>query len=357
MREEPNEAFPLPVDLIRVFAIILVIMLHVSNAFYFTFYQAPFNAASWWTFTVYKSVSLPCVPLFVILSGALLLQPSKLNEPVKVFLKKRLSRIGLAFVFWSFVYLAWGFAINDFPITLNNVIQGWLMGWFEGPYYHFWFLYVIFGLYLITPLLRAIMASKPKLLGYLILLWFLGVAVVPLFPFLVGYSLNSSVFVIGGYVGYFVLGVYLKKVRFRPALLYGFIVLGVLLTVGCTWLMNFPLHALGQNNFFFDYLTINVIMASVALFMFLSKFPADWPSSNHRYAKKLVQAISNNTLPIYLFHVLILEALQIGIFGFAVNLAVDPIIQIPIVTVVVLFITTGLVLVMKKVPILRKLIG
>lgn len=358
MREEPTGAFPLPVDLIRVFAIILVIMLHVTNAFYFTFYKGPYDAASWWTFTVYKSVSLPCVPLFIILSGALLLQPSKVNEPIKVFLKKRLSRIGLAFVFWSFVYLAWGFTVTKFPVTLDNVVQGILMGWFESPYYHFWFLYVIFGLYLITPILRAVVAfNKPNLLRYLIGLWFVGVAVVPLLPFFFGYSLNGSVFVIGGYVGYFVLGVFLKNVRFKPALVYGFIALGVALTIVSTWIMTFPLRALGQGGFFFDYLTINVIITSVALFMFLSRFPADWPGSNRRYAKKLVQAISNNTLPIYLFHVLILEALQIGVFGFRINLAVNPVIQIPLVTIAVLFITTGLVLVMKKVPVLKKLIG
>lgn len=102
---EPNKKLAIPVDLIRTLAIGLVVLLHASNeALQASSVPMPF----WWTALVYKSLSLSCVPLFVMLSGALLLQPAKLNEPIRVFLKKRLTRIGLAFVFWSMVYLAWG---------------------------------------------------------------------------------------------------------------------------------------------------------------------------------------------------------------------------------------------------------
>jgi surface polysaccharide O-acyltransferase-like enzyme len=68
--------------------------------------------------------------------------------------------------------------------------------------------------------------------------------------------------------------------------------------------------------------------------------------------------VSENTLPIFLFHALILEALERGFFGFTLSVQVfNPIYEIPLATLVSFFITLGLVVLMKKVPILRTLIG
>jgi surface polysaccharide O-acyltransferase-like enzyme len=294
-----------------------------------------------------------------MLSGALLLQPAKLNEPIRVFLKKRLSRLGLAFAFWSAVYLAWSFYISKFPLTLSNISQGILYSLFSGAYYQFWFIYLIVGLYLITPILRVIIANgEPKIIRYLILLWFVGVAVVPLIQLASGYILNSTVFVIGGWVGYFVLGSYLQRIKLRSAILYGLLILGFVWTIFGVWLMNYPLNGMQQNFFFFDYLTVNVIIGSAALFMILIKFHPDWPGSNHAITNRVIQAISKNTLPIFLFHVIILGSFERGFFGFTLSvLTLNPIVEIPLITVLTLFITLGLVLLMRKVPILKKLIG
>src|SRR5208283_1792685 len=118
-----------------------------------------------------------------------------------------------AFAFWSGVYLAWGFYISHVPVTLGNIGQGILYDLFTGAYYQFWFIYLIVGLYLITPILRVIIASGNwRVIRYLILLWFVGVAVVPLIQLASGITLNSTVFVIGGWVGFFVLGSYLQRI-------------------------------------------------------------------------------------------------------------------------------------------------
>jgi surface polysaccharide O-acyltransferase-like enzyme len=76
----------LPVDLIRTFAIVLVILLHASIE------QVPAIVTGvnsdvvvqWWSVNIYDSLARPCVPLFVMLSGALLLQPSKVDESLRV---------------------------------------------------------------------------------------------------------------------------------------------------------------------------------------------------------------------------------------------------------------------------------
>lgn len=294
-----------------------------------------------------------------MLSGALLLQPSKLNEPLGVFLKKRLSRLGVAFLFWSAVYLAWGFFVTGYPLTLGNVVQGFFRDLFTGAYYQFWFIYLIFGLYLVTPILRLIIAhASPSIVRYLILLWFIGVAIVPILQIATGYTLTPTVFVLGGFIGFFVLGTYLQTVKVKSSILYGLLITGIATTILGLWFLTYPYNVLGQSNYFFGYLTINTIIASTALYLLLLKFRADWPGTNHPKLSRLVKAISKNTLPIFLFHVIILESFQRGFFGFTLSFTtLNPIFEIPLLATLTFFVTLGLVLLMKKVPVLKTLIG
>jgi surface polysaccharide O-acyltransferase-like enzyme len=345
-----------PVDIIRVVAVVLVILLHASIESYGNVMLDAFQGqVYWWTSTVYNSLARVCVPLFVMLSGFLLLQPLKVKEPIRVFLKKRFIRLGLAFAFWSVIYFAWRFFVLHEALSVNSVIQSVL----TGSYYHFWFFYLIAGLYLITPILRVVVSfGERKILRYLIAVWFAGVAVVPLFQLITGFYVDTYLILIAGWLGYFVLGAYLQKIQLRKSILIGLIALGYAWTIYGSWVMAFPFHDVGQYYFFFDSLTINVVIASVAMFLLLSKVRPDWPGKNYPLAGRLVRAISQNSLPIYVFQLIILETLQKGYLGFKISLTeMNPIIEIPLITAVTLFVTLGLVLLMRQVPVLRRLIG
>jgi surface polysaccharide O-acyltransferase-like enzyme len=357
LKEEDWKGFSLPVDLIRTFAIISVILIHASIESYAS--MPLDNSGSMlylWTTSAYQSVVIVGVPLFAMLSGALLLQPSKTNEPIRVFLRKRLSRLGLAFVFWSGVYFAWTYFFDGQGLSLNSIVQGLFV---NGAYYHFWFFYLIAGLYLATPILRLVVSNADtRMLRYMILLWFVGVAIMPLLQLVTGYSLRGDLFLFNGYIGYFVLGAYLQRIRIRSSILFTALFLGVVWTLVGTWFMIFPFHALGNYYFFFNTLSINVILVSVSIFMLLSKRSVDWPGKTRHHLRIAFHAISTYTLPIFLLHVLILEALQRGYLGFTLSLTrMNPIIEIPIATVVTLVITLTLILGMKRVPVLTKLIG
>ena len=136
------------------------------------------------------------------------------------------------------------------------------------------------------------------------------------------------------------------------------LVVGIISTIIGLWLMAYPFHSVGQYQFFAFTLSANVVLASVALFSLLSKYPRDWPGNSHPRFSRLIHAISVNTLPIFFIHVIILETLNKGLLGFRISLMeITPVIEIPIVTVVTLFLSLGLILLMKKVPILKKLVG
>ncbi len=382
-------AFSAPVDLIRTVAIVAVILLHAANDL--TAQQMSwFEVIRWNTVNVYQSIGRLGVPLFLMLTGALLLQPSKLGEPIGVFFKKRLARIGLPFIFWGAVFFAWDFLvvhqINNQPITSNSIIQGFL----TGPYYQFWYLYLLLGLYLVTPILRAIMAHADRnLIKYILILWFLGASVIPVVDLLTPFRLDTNVLTFTSYAGYFILGAYFLTVQMRRWSIAFFMCLGIALTAIGTYVIAATIG--GTEMYFFQqYLSPTIILASVMLFMLLialqkpavqapaiQKPPVQTFSVQTSAAQaagvlkeanlnpprrskgsKLLALISVNTLSLYLFHVIVLETLQKGYLGFAINgNTINSVVGVPINTVITLFVSLAIILGLKKIPGLKRLIG
>ena len=348
---------PLPVNLIRSLAIVFVLVLHATYDPLFVQQMNELEIWRWWAVNIYQTVSRTGIPLFVMLHGALLLTKSE-NEPLRVFFKKRWVRIGLPFVFWGVAYFAWRAFVNHEELTSGSIVQGIL----SGPYFHFWFLYMIIGVWLFTPILRIVVSHiSRKVFKYFLLVWFLGPLLVPI-PDLFGeYYLDSNLFVIPWWIGYFMLGVYLQNVRVRRSTLLIFMFLGFASTAIGTYMIAATIG--GPRTYFFqDYFSPTTILASVMLFLLiLNTFKA--PPSSQVETKQskgswLVNAISKNTLPIYLFHVMILESLQRGYFGFALNgNTLNSIIQVPLLALITLFICLGLIIPLKKIPVLKRLIS
>ena len=329
----------------------------------------------WNAVNIYQTLGSTGVPLFVMLTGALLLQPSKLDEPIRVFFKKRWARIGLPFLFWGVVYFVWDFfvehQINNQPITSTSIFQGIL----TGPYLQFWFLYMLIGLYLLTPIIRLVIAhAEPNLIKYLLVIWFLGTAILPLLGLFGPLQLNAFVFTIPGYAGYFILGTYLLSVRIRRSTLVIFMSIGLALTAIGTYVIAVTVGGV-EMYFFQGAFSPTMILSSVMLFLLLNTIPAhlidkeknrkeipreetQQKKNSNSKAKKLLSLISANTLPIFLFHLIILDSLQRGFFGFTLNgNTVNSIVGVPLATLLTLFICLAIIVPLKKVSFLKNLIG
>jgi surface polysaccharide O-acyltransferase-like enzyme len=356
----------IPVDLIRTLAIVGVIFLHATNDLT-PDSMSQLEVVRWITVDVYQSFARIGVPLFVMLSGALLLQPSK-KESLRVFFKKRWARIGLPFFFWGALYFVWQYFANNQELTVNSVIQGYLVS----PYFQFWYIYMLAGLYLITPILRIVIAyAGDKLIKYFLVLWFLGASIIPVISYFTVYDLNSLVFTITGWVGYYVLGIYLLKIRIPRIMMVSLLILGVVLAAIGTIYMSFNVG--GTASYYFqEYLSPTMILASVMAYLLLNtiKMPsyikssdltitvADKQQSKPSKLGKMLKLISENTLPIFLFHLMVLETLQRGYLGFAINgSTINSIIGVPLITVIALFLCLAVIVPLKKVPVLKKLIG
>lgn len=342
-------------DLIRTVAIIGVIMLHSANEAIAPQTMNQLEIWRWWSVEIYHTLSRTGVPLFVMLTGALLLQPSK-NETLKSFFKKRWTRIGLPFLFWGVIYFAWDYFADNIALTSSFIFQGIL----TGPYFHFWYLYMLVGLYLFTPILRVVVAHASRdVLKYFLVIWFLGALILPIPGLFGAYHLDSNVLTIPLWVGYFMLGVFLLEVKVRRAVLFGLMITGLVLTALGTYIIAATIG--GPKTYFFqDYFSPTMILASIGLFSLLNTFKtsSNPKEAHHPKISWLLRQISQSTLGIFLLHVIVLETLQRGYLGFTISGNIlNSIIEVPLITVVTLFICLGVILPLKKVPILKKLIG
>ncbi len=403
------------VDLIRTVAIVGVILVHASGSWALTTQQmsqmSQLDSLRWGSVFVYQSIGRIGVPLFAMLTGTLLLQPAKV-ESVSTFLKKRFIRIGLPFIFWGILYFAWDFAVMKIQFSPTTIIQGVL----NGPYTHFWYLYLLAGIYLLVPLLRVLVTrfqrnsvkyvetawflaaafvpifaasassllsvsafavtgivgaaflavaflrapfAGRKLIDYSAFILFLGVVAAPVFSLVTHFTLSTNVFAVLGFAGYLVLGVYLTTVQIKRSTILLFMILGIASTAMGTYALG---SIVGGSNMYFlqQYFSPTIILSSAMAFLMVLKNKSTGPHKEAKSSKvnKLLKTISQNTLPIFMFHVMFLESLQNGYFGIAINRnTLNPIIEIPLMTVIVLFVSLAVVLLLKKIPYFQRLVG
>ena len=206
------------IDLFKIACIFSVIVLHISshNAFDKTYNYIYYK--NFEIFNFYNMITRFCVPGFIMISGMFLLNK---DITIKVIFTKYILRMIILYFIFSLLY-----TINFY--IENNTID--IIDMFFKGYYHLWYVYLIIGLYLVTPILRKIVIDD-KITIYFLILCFIFSSVI---PFIVEiFNLNILKIVVNhlnvhlsmGYVGYYVAGYYLSKHKINDIIFYilGFI--------------------------------------------------------------------------------------------------------------------------------------
>ncbi len=302
----------------------------------------------------YAAAAYMAVPLFVMLSGVLLLDQNKTGESLKVFYKKRFLRIGGPLIFWTIFYFWWGTIVYKESLTTSKI----LAGLFSGSYPHLWFLYMLIGLYLAMPFLRAMVNNLDRSkFKWLIILWLVGNLSVPIINQFAPFPFNPVLFVFGGWVGYYLLGAYLSKTKVSNWKATLGLAVGLAATIFGSWWMT---GTFGESKvgFFHEPLNATMILSSVSLFLFLTAVPKARINSANPKLKAVLLWVSENTLPIYLMHFFIMQLLQYGYLGVTINQAtISPIIEIPLLVAATFALTAAILYPLKKIPYIKYVIG
>jgi surface polysaccharide O-acyltransferase-like enzyme len=112
-----------------------------------------------------------------------------------------------------------------------------------------------------------------------------------------------------------------------------------------------------QTGFFHGYLSFNMIIASAALFLILISIPRTRVESGNGSFSRLLHWIGQNTLPIYLVHVIVLESLHLGLLGFYLPYTHNLLIDVPVVATITFVLSSTIIYLLKKIPYVSKLMG
>ena len=140
-------------ELLRTAAALAVVGVHAAAM---VLVALPGGAVSdWWAANLWDALCRWCVPVFVMISGAVLLS-GPADEAAGAFYRRRALRLWQPALFWTLSYLALS-ALTQPGWRVSSGLASVLRG---TPYYHLWYLYMLPGLYLLTPFLRRVIAHS-----------------------------------------------------------------------------------------------------------------------------------------------------------------------------------------------------
>ena len=341
-------------DIMRIIAICAVILLHISADYVKSF---PNNSLDFISNNLLNSLTRFAVPTFFMISGALML-----NEDKKLSTKKILHAAGNLFILlivWSVFYSISYYVIKPLVFNEDIAASAIFFAVYNG-HYHMWYLFVLIGLYLITPILRTFIKREnlPLITVYLVLSIVIRFCV----PFideliyqftswenlLSDYIAKYRIDYIYEYITYYIAGWYILTAEIKNhhrITLYVGGLLGYLGTFVLTQLFFDNTH--GESNFFYANNSLNVFLYSIGMFTFLHHI-----FKNKNFLKtSIISKISSFVFGVYIIH---------PVFLFVFKTLFRNIGHSPLETLIIFFSATATsflsVFAISKIPVIKKLI-
>lgn len=341
-------------DFVRNIGILLVILGHVSGMVLQRGTRIPFY--DWLVGDLFNVIARACVPLLFMVSGALLLPK---QESVGDFYRKRFQRVIFPFLFWSVLYLLWN-RTGYQGYTLFNAVKTILLNiLIEPAEYHLWFMYELFGVYMLTPLFRkAVDNQRETVLWYFVAIWFIFGPLLRVFYSIVPFDILFDLGYLTGYIGYFVLGYLLVRIPIKKWMIWlsAFVYLASAVFTGymtAYYIINRP----PMVEFYQYLLGINIVFLSVSAYILLKAAGEAIFSTPRPRLAKIAVGLTSASFGMYLVHVFVLNFLRAQTFVPLGPLDGPAILMIPVTTIATFIISWVIIFVLQKIPYIRTLVA
>lgn len=332
-------------DFLRVISMFAVIILHTASS---KINSVDIGSLNWQVLNFFDSATRWCVPIFVMISGILFLNPKKEISIGNIY-KKYIPRLLIILFAWNFLYAIFS-CVVEHSFSLQTFISNILLG----PV-HMWFLYMIIGLYMITPFLRKI-AHDDKLLKYFLVLWLIY-SIITNITQITGLSIVETIledkmfinFIIG-YSGYFLLGYFLSNKDYKSKWAITFTIICFIITfLGTSVLSN------GQaitNQSLYSNFSLTTIGMSIGIFVLSKNLYSEKEEINNKF-KNIISVLSKYSLGIYIIHFWILNILskiKIDV------LLLPPIINVIVISIIIFLLSLLATFILSKFKYLKRLV-
>lgn len=317
----------------------------------------------------YGSFMRPAIPLFVMVTGALLLP---VKENISTFYTKRLTRLVIPFIVWSVLYnlfpwitgllglsptiindfFAWAEPDQSFSGALHNILM--IPFNFSMLAVQMWYVYLLIGLYLYMPFFSAwVKQASVKEQKIFLTLWFISLFIPYLREYLTkdlwgtcSWNEFGLLYYFAGFNGYLLLGYYIKNndINFSwgklavigiPSFIIGYCIT----FLGFKSITAIPGQPAELVELFFTYCSPNVLLMTLPIFLVIKK--------NHFKSvtiRRFAINISTCTLGIWMSHYLFLGPC----YMLVEFLPLHTMLKMIVCTILLLSITWGFVYVIRK---------
>jgi surface polysaccharide O-acyltransferase-like enzyme len=363
LREQPP---PRPADAslaftsyLRVAAMSAVVLIHAMSAIVGN--GDVRGSLTWWLATALDLGVSWSVPVFIMVSGALLLAP-RAGETPGAFYVRRLQRIAIPLVVAHVGYILVRWLWSGEQLTLARIVSDLLRANVYSQLYFFW---IVLGLYLITPLLRPVLAAFGRrelvVIGSGVILWMWAVQASGVLLAQIGSRTTiwqpAALTLFIPYIGYFMLGYALRDVILSGRWLV--CAIGLLVAADVVVVLEYGFRGANPAVSMIaggGYQGLPVAITAIAIFVIgRSLITAGSPLAGQPFAGA-VRYLGDLSLGVFMIH---LAVLRLGwttdFFNFSMvkrSLALDLLLW-----VVVLVVSFAVCALIARIPVLRKTIG
>lgn len=345
------------IELLRIAACIGVIGLHVGSQH---FRDIPLDTFAWKISNFFHGINRFAVACFIMISGGLYLSKKRTWNLKKLWLGNILP-VFTAYVFWQIFYAFYRIMMaGNISIGSTEFIKK-MMVYVSKPYFHLWYLPMLIGILIITPLIWEIVNSPrgKQWSEYMILLFL----VFQIFTYTVTrFDLPWKSHVeavlntihpelITSFIGYFILGHYLYEYGIPVKIEKAVYVMGtVLILLGIYLCQEASLKTGNEVQAFYDNFTFAAFFWSTAVFLFFKNYISKIKWSEKQ--GKFICELGGCTFGIYLVHACVRDILhRKGIDSMMMD---NTVIAILLVTAAIFVISWAIVWVFRKIALVKK---
>ena len=345
-------------DMIRIISAFMVVLAHVSAQ---EWENISVSSAKWQVLNIYDCLAVPSVPLFFMISGALLLNQDYQISLKKLYLNKCLH-LFVVYHVWMLFYNLLPFFRGELAWTYENIKFDLIFDVLEGKgIYHLWFIPQLLIMYMMTPVLKEAFRKKEICQYFLVLFFIIGTLLPAIllydFPykrFVSSYYSRLSSVMLTGYIGYYVLGHYLHSfvlLQLSRKKKSALAIIGVL-SYGVT-IVACSLDALQKNK---PSVILNTpfaaphFLSTICIFI-LIRSCSKKVNTNKYWMIKLLSKLS---FGVYLLHPFVIDIVKrIGIS----TIEPHPIFMVPVFAGMVFGISAFITFLLQKIPVIKKMVS
>ncbi len=334
------------IDLLKSIAIFGVIVIHVCSAGY----SNPVLSFNWISTVFWGSLVRESVPIFLMCSGVLLLDPSK-EITIKRFYFRNILRIVLAMFIWSMFYKVYHLIASG-TLEISSLIQSLKEVILLKQEVHMYFIHIMIIVYVFLPITRVfIKNATQKELLYALSIWFILGIVYPTvrvyYPFnlLSGIPVQWLINMTYASIGYGILGFYLTRYPLSTKCNCLLFVVGFIFVFGLTMYMSAKNELLYEG--FLEGMSVGVALLATGIFGLCYNMNDKMSCNVSAHCTKL----SKGSFCIFLVHVFViylLNHLGIGVNDFPCF------VSIPLLSALNLLLSYAIYFILSKIPFINR---